>query len=154
MSYDVGEVPPALMAVMITSSPRFDRFITPILLFSQTIPKIAIAPLFLVWFGFGVLPKILVAFLICFFPIVLDTAIGLRSVPPEMLDLVRSMGANRANILLKIRLPASLPYLFSGLKIAITLAVAGAIVGEFVGADKGLGYLLQSDAQPAGPMEA
>lgn len=130
------------LAVAITSSRRFDRFVTPFLLFSQTIPKIAIAPLFLIWFGFGPLPKILVAFLICFFPIVIDTAVGLRSVAPEMLDLVRSMGAGRLQIFTRIRLPSSLPYLFSGLKIAVTLAVAGAIVGEFVGADKGLGYLL------------
>lgn len=130
------------LAVAITASPRFDRFITPILLFSQTIPKIAIAPLFLVWFGFGPFPKILVAFLISFFPIVIDTTIGLKSVSPEMLDLVRSMGATKLQVFLKIRLPTSLPYMFGGLKVAATLAVVGAIVGEFVGADKGLGYLL------------
>ncbi len=130
------------LAIGITSYRRFDRFITPILLFFQTVPKIAIAPLFLVWFGFGPFPKVLVAFLISFFPIVIDTAVGLRSISPEMIDLARSMGASPMQIFMRFRLPTSLPYLFSGLKVAATLAVVGAVVGEFVGADKGLGYLL------------
>lgn len=130
------------MAIAITASPAFDRFITPILLFFQTVPKISLAPLFLVWFGVGIMPKVLVAFLISFFPIIIDTAVGLRSIPPEMIDLARSMGATRFQIFTRFRLPTSLPYLFSGLKVASTLAVVGAVVGEFVGADKGLGYLL------------
>lgn len=130
------------MAIMITASNAFDRFVTPILLFFQTVPKIAIAPLFLVWFGVGVTPKILVAFLISFFPIVIDTAVGLRSIAPDMIDLARSMGASKTQIFSQFRLPNSLPYVFSGLKVASTLAVVGAVVGEFVGADKGLGYLL------------
>ena len=104
--------------------------------------KIAIAPLFLVWFGVGTLPKVLVAFLISFFPIVIDAAVGLRSMSSEMNDLARSMGATRWQVFARYRLPTSLPYLFSGLKVAATLAIAGAVVGEFVGADKGLGYLL------------
>ncbi len=130
------------LAIGITSYRRFDALITPTLLFFQVVPKIAIAPLFLVWFGIGTTPKVLVAFLISFFPIVIDTAVGLRSVAPEMIDLARSMGATRMQIFTQFRLPTSLPYLFSGLKVAATLAVAGAVVGEFVGADKGLGYLL------------
>ena len=130
------------MAIGITASPSFDRFITPILLFFQTVPKISLAPLFLVWFGVGILPKILVAFLISFFPIIIDTAVGLRSISPDMIDLARSMGASKMQIFTRFRLPTSLPYLFSGLKVASTLAVVGAVVGEFVGADKGLGYLL------------
>lgn len=130
------------IAIAITVSRSFDRFITPILLFFQTVPKISIAPLFLVWFGVGVTPKILVAFLISFFPIVIDTAVGLRSISPDMIDLARSMGASKMQIFSQFRLPTSLPYVFSGLKVASTLAVVGAVVGEFVGADKGLGYLL------------
>lgn len=130
------------LAVAITAFRSFDKFITPILLFFQTVPKISIAPLFLVWFGVGPFPKILVAFLISFFPIVIDTAVGLRSIAPEMVDLARSMGASKRQIFLRFRLPGSLPYLFSGLKVAATLAVVGAVVGEFVGADRGLGYLL------------
>ncbi|MEO8142743.1 MAG: ABC transporter permease [Betaproteobacteria bacterium] len=130
------------LAIAITASQRFDRFVTPQLLFFQVVPKVAIAPLFLVWFGVGTTPKVLVAFLISFFPIVIDAAVGLRSMSSEMRDLARSMGASRWQVFARFRLPTSLPYLFSGLKVAATLAVAGAVVGEFVGADKGLGYLL------------
>ncbi len=130
------------LAIAITSSQRFDSFVMPTLLFFQVVPKVAVAPLFLVWFGVGALPKILVAFLISFFPIVIDAAVGLRSMSGEMADLARSMGASRLQVFARFRLPTSLPYLFSGLKVAATLAVAGAVVGEFVGADKGLGYLL------------
>jgi NitT/TauT family transport system permease protein len=130
------------LAIAITSSRRFDEFVTPTMLFFQVVPKIAVAPLFIVWFGVGITPKILVAFLISFFPIVIDTCVGLRSISMEMIDLARSMGASPIQIFSQFRLPTSLPYLFSGLKVAATLAVAGAVVGEFVGADKGLGYLL------------
>jgi NitT/TauT family transport system permease protein len=130
------------LAIAITSSRRFDELVTPTMLFFQVVPKIAVAPLFIVWFGVGITPKVLVAFLISFFPIVIDTAVGLRSITPEMIDLARSMGASQTQIFRDFRLPTSLPYLFSGLKVAATLAVAGAVVGEFVGADKGLGYLL------------
>jgi NitT/TauT family transport system permease protein len=130
------------LAVAITSSRRIDEFIMPTLLFFQVIPKVAVAPLFLVWFGVGTLPKVLVAFLISFFPIVIDTTVGLRSMSTDMVDLARSMGATRTQMFARFRLPTSLPYLFSGLKVAATLAVAGAVVGEFVGADRGLGYLL------------
>jgi len=130
------------LAIAITSSQRFDNFVMPTMLFFQVVPKVAIAPLFLVWFGVGTLPKVLVAFLISFFPIVIDAAVGLRSMSAEMRDLARSMGASRMQIFWDFRLPTSLPYLFSGLKVAATLAIAGTVVGEFVGADKGLGYLL------------
>jgi NitT/TauT family transport system permease protein len=130
------------LAVAITSSRWFNEFVMPTMLFFQIVPKVAIAPLFLVWFGVGPTPKILVAFLISFFPIVIDAAVGLRSMSPEMGDLARSMGASRWQVFADFRLPTSLPYLFSGLKVAATLAIAGTVVGEFVGADKGLGYLL------------
>ena len=130
------------LAIAITSSKRFDEFVMPTMLFFQVVPKVALAPLFLVWFGVGTTPKVLVAFLISFFPIVIDAAVGLRSMSPEMNDLARSMGATRMQVFARFRLPTSLPSLFSGLKVAATLAIAGAVVGEFVGADKGLGYLL------------
>ncbi len=142
LGYILAVVVAVPLAIGITTYRRFDALVTPTLLFFQVVPKIAIAPLFLVWFGIGTTPKVLVAFLISFFPIVIDTAVGLRSVAPEMIDLAKSMGATRMQIFTQFRLPTSLPYLFSGLKVAATLAVAGAVVGEFVGADKGLGYLL------------
>ncbi|HEY2336326.1 MAG TPA: ABC transporter permease [Burkholderiales bacterium] len=142
LGYGLAVVVAIPLAIAITSSERFDRFTMPTLLFFQVVPKVAIAPLFLVWFGVGTTPKVLVAFLISFFPIVIDAAVGLRSMSAEMRDLARSMGATRMQVFARFRLPTSLPYLFSGLKVAATLAVAGAVVGEFVGADKGLGYLL------------
>lgn len=142
LGYGLAVVIGIPLAIAITSSQHFDRFVTPTMLFFQVVPKVAIAPLFLVWFGVGVTPKILVAFLISFFPIVIDAAVGLRSMSSEMTDLARSMGASGMQVFAQFRLPTSLPYLFSGLKVAATLAVAGAVVGEFVGADKGLGYLL------------
>jgi NitT/TauT family transport system permease protein len=142
LGYGLAVIIALPLAIAITSSQRFDRFVMPTMLFFQVVPKVAIAPLFLVWFGVGTTPKVLIAFLISFFPIVIDAAVGLRSMSSEMNDLARSMGATRMQVFAQFRLPTSLPYLFSGLKVAATLAVAGAVVGEFVGADKGLGYLL------------
>lgn len=130
------------LAIGMAYSRVFERTLYPILVSSQAVPKVAIAPLLIVWFGFGTLPKVIVAFLIAFFPIVIDTVVGLRSVEPEMLHLARSMGATSWQTFVKIRLPKALPSIFAGLKVAITLAVVGATVGEFVAADRGLGYLL------------
>jgi len=130
------------LGIMIVYSPFFERTIYPLLVSSQTIPKIAIAPLFLFWFGFGATSKIVVALLIAFFPMVISTVIGLRSIEREMIHLARSMGAGELLTFLKIRLPSALPNIFGGMKVAITLAVVGAVVGEFVGADKGLGYVV------------
>ena len=134
-------------AVAIVSSPTLERAIYPLLVASQSVPKIAIAPLLIFWAGIGTLPKVLVAFLISFFPIIIDTVVGLRSVEPEMLHLARSMGAGERRIFVKIRFPSALPNIFAGFKVAVTLAVVGAIVGEFIQADQGLGYaLLQANA--------
>lgn len=131
------------LAVIMVSYRRVEQLISPILIFSQTIPKVAIAPLFVIWFGFGMLPKILIAFLISFFPIVIDTSVGLKSVPQDMLDLVASTGGSFWRSLRKVRLPHALPNIFGGLKLAITFATIGAIVGEFVGTSEGLGYVIQ-----------
>lgn len=135
------------LAMLIVYSPVFERAVYPILVASQSVPKIAIAPLLIFWAGLGMFPKILVAFLIAFFPIVIDTVVGLRSIEPEMLHLARSMGAPGLKVFVKIRLPNALPNIFAGFKVAVTLAVVGAIVGEFIQADRGLGYaLLQANA--------
>src|SRR5690348_10560859 len=120
----------------------FARAVLPLLVSSQAMPKVAVAPLFLVWFGFGLLPKVLIAFLIAFFPVVISTAVGLASIEPEKIYLARSMGFGATATFFKFRLPNALPSIFGGLKISITLAVVGAVVGEFVGGDAGLGYLL------------
>lgn len=129
------------LAILVTYSDLLNRIAMPLLVVSQVIPKIALAPLFIIWLGFGVLPKVLISFLVAFFAIVVSTAVGLQSIEPKMLHLSRSMGASTLQTFLKVRLPNSLPTVFGGLKVAVTLAVIGAIVGEFVGAGSGLGHL-------------
>jgi NitT/TauT family transport system permease protein len=131
---------PLAFAVVLSRS--VERVTMPFLVMSQTIPKVAIAPILVVWLGFGILPKIAIVFLIAFFPIVVSTVVGLKSVESDMVDLVRSMGARTLKIMLRVRGPTALPQMFAGFKIAICLSVVGAVVGEFVGSDKGLGYLL------------
>jgi NitT/TauT family transport system permease protein len=120
----------------------FARTVFPLLISSQAVPKVAIAPLFLVWFGFGLLPKVLIAFLIAFFPVVINTAMGLATLEREKIYLAQSMGLGPLATFFKIQLPNALPSIFAGLKISITFAVVGAVVGEFVGGQGGLGYLL------------
>ncbi|SED28567.1 NitT/TauT family transport system permease protein [Rhizobiales bacterium GAS191] len=131
------------LGVAVVSSRLVESLVYPILVFSQSVPKVAVAPLFVVWFGFGILPKVVVAFLLGFFPIVVATVIGLKSIEPEVLDLARSMNASALAAFVKIRLPSALPSIFGGLKVSITLCVVGAVVGEFVGSNSGIGYLLQ-----------
>lgn len=130
------------LAALLAQIRVVERMLYPVLVASQTIPKVAIAPLLVVWFGFGLAPKILIAFLICFFPIVVDSLIGFRSAPKEVSWLARSMGATRWQYFLNFQIPAAMPHIFAGIKVASTLAIVGAIVGEFVAADRGLGYQL------------
>ncbi len=134
------------LGIAIVWSEWLKRTILPFLVFLNTLPKIAVAPLFLVWFGYGILPNILIVILISFFPMVINTATGLNAVDPDLLDLVRYLHPRKWQVFLKIRIPNSLPYIFSGLKISSTLCVVGAIVGEFVASERGLGFLLK-DAQ-------
>lgn len=131
-------------AILIVLSPRMERLLYPPLIATQSIPKIALAPLFIVWFGFGLTTKVAVTFLICFFPIVVDTIVGLRSIDPALIQLARSMGATPSRIFLKLRLPGALPSMFGGLKVASALAVVGALTGEYIASDSGLGYILLS----------
>jgi NitT/TauT family transport system permease protein len=114
----------------------------PLLVSLNIIPKVALGPLIIVWFKYGIVPNMLIAFSICVFPILLTTVRGLREVEPDLLDLVRTLRGSRWQVFTKIQLPGALPYIFSGMKVAAILAVAGAIVGEFLGSDKGLGYLM------------
>ncbi|WP_447138636.1 ABC transporter permease [Micromonospora sp. LZ34] len=131
-----------LTAVLIAYSKTMDKALYPIVLFAQVIPKIAIAPLLIAWFGTGLEPKIILAVLIAFFPVVISGVAGLRSTDPELIDLSATMGASQWQTFRKIRFPNALPHLMAGLKVAVTLAVVGAVVGEFVGASQGLGYVL------------
>lgn len=130
------------LAVLITYSRVAERAIFPIIAASQSIPKVAIAPLLAVWFGYGMAPKVVVVILLSFFPIVVNSVVGLRSSSAEMLHLARSMGASPWQMFWKFRLPQALPNMFAGLKLATVLAVIGAIVAEFIGADSGLGYVI------------
>lgn len=135
-------------AVLLHLNEPLRRAAYPVVVASQTIPVIVIAPILVVWFGYGIGPKLAVIALICFFPLAVNTLDGLRSVPRELTDMMRSLDARRSRILLDVELPASLPYLFSGAKIAVAVAVIGAVFGEWVGASSGLGYLmLQDNAQ-------
>ncbi len=130
------------LAYLIASVRWVETTFYPLIVVLQTVPKIAVAPLFIVWFGFGPLPKILLTFLLCFFPILVDTLTGFKTLDRRLLYITKSMGASRLQTFGWIRLPAALPFIFSGLKVAIVLAVTGAIVAEFVGSNAGLGYLL------------
>lgn len=130
------------LAVAIAYSRFLERTIYPVLLALNAVPKIAIAPILILWMGFGVGPKIVVTLLLCIFPIVIATATGLRATPPELVELVRSLDASPWQSFAKLRFPAALPHIFVGLKVAISLAVIGAVIGEFVGAEKGLGHVI------------
>jgi NitT/TauT family transport system permease protein len=130
------------IAVTMTYSRIANQMFYPLLVASQSIPKVAIAPILLVWFGTGLKSKLAMAFVIAFFPVVVDTATGLRSTSPELLELARSLQCSRLQTFFKIQLPSALPSIFSGAKIAVTLAVIGAVIGEFIGSNEGLGNLL------------
>jgi NitT/TauT family transport system permease protein len=129
-------------AVCVASSRVLNLTLYPILIATQSIPKVAIAPIILVWFGLGMQSKLVIAFLVAFFPIVVDTAAGIRATPAGLLELARSLRASPLQIFLKIQFPAALPFIFAGAKVAVTLAVIGAVIGEFVGSIGGLGNLL------------
>ncbi|TNE40607.1 MAG: ABC transporter permease [Alphaproteobacteria bacterium] len=120
----------------------FSLLVFPLFVTLSMVPKIALGPLFVVWFSYGVGTNIFIAFVISFFPMLLTTLRGLREVEPELLELVQSLKATRWQIFMKIQLPNSLPYIFSGMKVSSILAVAGAIVGEFIASENGLGYLM------------
>ncbi|MFQ3621478.1 MAG: ABC transporter permease [Spirochaetales bacterium] len=146
VSFVVTAVAGNLVALAISWSRTVKGLITPIIVFFNSLPKIALAPLFLLWFGYGLLPNTLIAVMIAFFPIVINTTTGLEQVEEDLLDLVRYLGASKGQIFTKIKIPNALPYIFSGFKISATMCVVGSIVGEFIASDKGLGYLLK-DAQ-------
>jgi NitT/TauT family transport system permease protein len=127
------------IAMLIAGSRTIESYVYPLLVFSQSVPKVAIAPLFVVWFGFGIVPKVISAFLLGFFPVVVSAVQGFKSVDPDMVDLARAMQGNRFQVFCAVNLPHAMPSIFSGLKVSVT----GAVVGEFVGSNSGIGYVLQ-----------
>ena len=140
--YFLALVVGVLLALLFTWSRTLEALVLPLLVTLNMIPKVALGPLFIVWFKYGIFPNTMMAFSIAVFPILLNTAKGLREIEPDLLDLVRSLHGSRWQLFTKIQLPGSLPYVFAGMKVAAILAVAGAIVGEFLGSDSGLGYLM------------
>jgi ABC-type nitrate/sulfonate/bicarbonate transport system permease component len=131
-----------LLACGIAASQTLERALYPFVIASQMVPIIVIAPLLLIWVGYGLTPKIIVVALTAFFPIVVNMADGLKSVDPDAVNLLRTMGASRWQIFVKVQVPTSLPFLFSGLRIAMAVSVIGAVIGEWMGSSQGLGYLM------------
>ena len=144
IAFGVTAVAGVGLAILITWSGFLRRLITPVLTLFNSLPKIALAPLFLLWFGYGILPNTLIAVLIAFFPVVINTAAGLNAVEEDLLDLVGYLNATKWQVFTKIRIPNALPYMFAGFKTSATLSVVGAIVGEFIASTRGLGYVIQS----------
>lgn len=141
------------LAVCVANSRILNLIFYPILIATQSIPKVAVAPIILVWFGIGMESKLVIAFLVAFFPIVVDTATGLKATPSGLLELARSASASPSQTFWKVQFPAAMPFILSGAKVAVTLAVIGAVIGEFVGSNEGLGNLLLSaNAQLDGPL--
>lgn len=132
------------LAMLIASSPAISAALYPLLVVTQAIPKVALAPILIIALGANEVPRIIVTFLVAFFPLVVGTVAGLLATPPELIELGRACRAGRVQELLRIRLPFAVPFVFSGLKVAAALSVVGAVVAEFVGADAGLGYLIQT----------
>jgi len=143
----LGALVATVLGYSLAHSPVTERLLTPYIVASQSVPTIAIAPLLVIWFGTGLLSKVLVCALIVFFPILVNTVVGLRSVGRDLRDLMRTLEASRWQTIWKLELPAALPVLLGGLKVGATLSVIGAVVGEFVAADRGLGYLLKQGQQ-------
>jgi NitT/TauT family transport system permease protein len=131
------------LALALVRLPWLYRATYPLIVLFQTVPKVALAPIFVIWFGYLLLPKVLLIIVISFFPITLNLITGLRSVDPNLLLLMRSVGCSSTETLARVMMPSALPHLFAGLKIAVTFAVIGAIVAEFAGANRGIGYLIQ-----------
>lgn len=141
------------LAVCVANSRVLNLALYPILVATQSIPKVAIAPIILVWFGLGMQSKLALAFLVAFFPVVVDTATGLQATPRGLLELARSLRASPFQVFFKVQMPAALPFVFAGAKVAITLAVIGAVIGEFIGSVTGLGnLLLTANSQLDGPL--
>jgi NitT/TauT family transport system permease protein len=142
LGFVLASVCALLCAIAMVHSRRVEAILEPFLVVSQVVPKVALAPLFIIWFGHGILPKIIIAMLIAFFPVLVNAVVGLRSIDAEILELMESIAANKRQTFWRVRLPNSLPYIFPALKVAALLSIVGAMVGEFVGSDRGLGYLM------------
>jgi ABC-type nitrate/sulfonate/bicarbonate transport system permease component len=142
IGFAMGTVAGIVLGVLLNASRLAERAVYPWLVASQMVPIIAVAPILVVWFGFTIVPKVLVVALVGFFPVVVNTLDGLKATDPEMIRLVRTLGMSNWRIMRSVRVPSALPYVFSGLKIAMAFSVVGAVFGEWVGSSEGLGYLM------------
>jgi ABC-type nitrate/sulfonate/bicarbonate transport system permease component len=148
IGFAVAFVVAMVLGFIVAHSKIANRALYPILVASQTVPVIAIAPIFIIWFGYGIMPKIVTTALICFFPLTVNTIAGYLSVDPDQRTLFKAYNAGPWNTFRKLTFPAALPYIMSGLKITVTLSVIGGVIGEWIGSEQGLGYLIiQSSAQ-------
>ena len=138
----IGSLAGVALAIVMAHSRMLERILMPLLVIDQSIPKMALAPIFVIWFGAGMTSRIFIAMIISFFPMIVNTVRGMRSVDPRIADLMDTLSAGHWGILIKVRLPNAVPYIFSGLKVAVPLAIIGAVVAEFMQADSGLGYVV------------
>jgi NitT/TauT family transport system permease protein len=142
IGFAIAVVVGILLALIVAFSPTLQDVIYPLIVFLQIVPKIAVAPLFIIWFGYGLMPKVLLVFLLSFFPIVVSAVTAFRSVDTDIMDLAKATGAGAWRIFWKVQVPHALPTLFTGIKVAAALSSTAAVVAEFVASDRGLGYLL------------
>jgi NitT/TauT family transport system permease protein len=142
--FAIGVAVGVLLGFLVGSSRLMYTALYPLMVGFNSIPKAALVPVLVVWFGIGTLPAILTAFVICFFPITVNVATGLATIEPELEDVLRALGANRWDVMMKVGLPRSMPYFFASLKVAITLAFIGSVVSETIAANEGIGYLMMS----------
>lgn len=143
LGFVLASITGIVIALFIARFERLGRALYPLIVLFQNVPKVALAPIFILWFGFDLTPKVALIVVIAFFPVTIDMLAGLQSVEPSFVTLMQSVGASRGKILMRVRIPHSLPHLMAGLKVAITFSVIGAIVGEFSGANQGLGYVIE-----------
>ncbi len=142
--YAIGSLAAVVVGILIAESETFEKFVFPLIVAVQSMPKVALAPLILVWFGFGLMSKVVLVALLCFFPLLVNTIVGIRRTDPELVEMCRSFNRSRAFIFLHVKLPSAASSIFAGLQIGIVLALIGAVVGEFIASEQGLGYLIGS----------
>jgi NitT/TauT family transport system permease protein len=138
----IGAIAGIALAIVMARSRLIERILMPLLVIDQSIPKMALAPIFVIWFGAGMMSRIFIAMIISFFPMIVNTVRGMRSIDPRLADLMETLSAGHWSTMTKVRLPNAVPYIFSGLKVAVPLAIIGAVVAEFMQADSGLGYIV------------
>jgi NitT/TauT family transport system permease protein len=144
VGYVLGSLLALVLGAALAESRTFERFVYPLILGLQAMPKVALAPLLLVWFGFGIESKIILVMLICFFPLCVNTVVGIRQTDPELIDLCRAFSTSRLYIFFNVKLPTAAGAIFAGLQVGVSLALIGAVVGEFIASQKGIGYMINA----------